>query len=166
MFIFLAIFTFCSKFQVGFSWKKLIIFCVQCGLSRFLFPLTLFQAWSLSSFYTVFIISLLCSERESSSDEENISVSVREPSSSFDSLFCISLQFSLDAIGTFVTVFSFYFKDPFNKGFLIVLMVFFLILLLDDSLILLEFCGSENFESFLSFPCFVLSVGLNSCGCR
>ena len=120
----------------------------------------------MSSFYTVFIISLLCSERESSSDEVNISVSVREPSSSFDSLFWISLQFSLDAIGTFVTVFSFYFKDPFNKGFLIVLMVFFLILLLDDSLILLEFCGSENFESFLSFPCFVLSVGLNSCGCR
>ena len=120
----------------------------------------------MSSFYTVFIISLLCSERESSSDEENISVSVREPSSSFDSSFCISLQFSLDAIGTFVTVFSFYFKDSLGKSFLIALKIFFLILLLDDSLILLGFCGSENFGSYLSFPCFVLSVVLNSYGCR
>ena len=84
---------------------------------------------------------MLCSERESSSDEEKISVSVREPSSSFDSLFWISLEFLLDISGTFGTFLSFYFKDPLGKDFLIALRVVFLTLLHDDSLILLEIYG-------------------------
>ena len=90
---------------------------------------------------------------------------VREPSSSFDSLFWISLVFLLDISGSFATFLSFYFKDPFGKGFLIALKVVFLTLLHKDSLILLGICGSDSFYKFLSFLCFALSVVLSSFGC-